>query len=147
MGFFQSAKRFGGKVAGAVESGARFGQKVLGGVARFGDKVQQGAKDLQRGIANAGALGAVADMPVFKGHSVNTAIGAVGAAAGAGAGMARAGQEVLKQGENIVRTGRGIAGAGSVSQAGAIADDMMRQGRSAAQASKALGQQIQKLRP
>lgn len=138
---------FGNKIAGAVERGTRFGEKVLGGVARFGDKVQAGVGSIQKGIASSSVLGKVADVPIFKGVSANTALGAIGAGAGAVADTARAGQDVLRMGGNLVRTGRGIAEAGSLSQAGAIADDMMRQGRSIGQASRAIGQQIQKMRP
>jgi len=138
---------FGNKVAGMLEKGTRFGEKALGSVARIGDKVQAGVGSIQKGIASSSVLGKVADVPIYKGVSANTALGAIGAGAGAVADTARAGQDVLKMGSNIVRTGRGLAEAGSISQAGAIADDMMRQGRSAAQASKAIGQQIQKMRP
>jgi hypothetical protein len=137
---------FGSKIAGAIERGTRFGEKVLGGVANFGNKVQAGVGSVQKGIAASSVLGKVADIPIY-GVSANSALSAIGAGAGAVADTARAGQEVLRMGGNIVRTGRGIAEAGSISQAGAIADDMMRQGRSAAQASRAIGQQIQKMRP
>jgi hypothetical protein len=137
---------FGSKIAGAIERGTRFGEKVLGGVARFGDKVQAGVGNVQKGIASSSVLGKVADIPIY-GVSANSALSAIGAGAGAVADTARAGQDVLRMGGNIVRTGRGIAEAGSISQAGAIADDMMRQGRSAAQATRAIGQQIQKMRP
>jgi hypothetical protein len=137
---------FGSKIAGAIERGTRFGDKVLGGVATFGGKVQAGVGSIQKGIAASSVLGKVADIPIY-GVSANSALSAIGAGAGAVADTARAGQEVLRMGGNIVRTGRGIAEAGSISQAGAIADDMMRQGRSAAQASRAIGQQIQKMRP
>jgi hypothetical protein len=138
---------FGSKIAGAVERGTRFGEKVLGSVATFGGKVQAGVGSIQKGIASSSVLGKVADIPIYKGVSANTALSAIGSGAGAIADTARAGQEVLRMGGNIVRTGRGIAEAGSMSQAGAIADDMMRQGRSAAEASRAIGQQIQKMRP
>jgi len=138
---------FGNKVAGAIEKGTRFGDKVLGSVARMGDKVQAGVGSIQKGIASSSVLGKVADVPIYKGVSANTALGAIGAGAGAVADTARAGQEVLKMGSNLVRTGRGIAEAGSISQAGAIADDMMRQGRSMGEATKAIGRQIQKMRP
>lgn len=138
---------FGNKVVGALERGTRFGEKVLGGVARFGDKVQAGVSNVQKGIASSSVLGKVADVPIYKGVSANTALSAVGAGAGAVADTARAGQEVMRQGSNLIRTGRGIAEAGSMSQAGAIADDMMRQGRSMGQATRAIGQQIQKMRP
>jgi len=138
---------FGNKVAGMLEKGTRFGEKALGSVARIGDKVQAGVSNIQKGIASSSVLGKVADVPIYKGVSANTALGAIGKTAGAVADTARAGQDVLKMGSNIVRTGRGLAEAGSISQAGAIADDMMRQGRSAAQASRAIGQQIQKMRP
>jgi hypothetical protein len=139
--------RFGQKVAGHLEKATRFGEKALGAVARFGDKVASGVRDVQKGVASSSVLGKVADVPVFKGVSANTALGAVAGAASAGANLAREGAGVMKMGTNLIRTGRGIAEAGSVSEAGAIADDMMRQGRSAAQASKAIGQQIQKMRP
>tara|TARA_R100000734_G_C3310530_1_gene101311 strand:+ start:1125 stop:1550 length:426 start_codon:yes stop_codon:yes gene_type:complete len=138
---------FGNKIAGAIEKGTRFGDKVLGSVARFGDKVQSGVGSIQKGIASSSVLGKVADVPIAKGVSANMALGAIGAGAGAVADTARAGQEVLKMGSNLVRTGRGIAEAGSISQAGAIADDMMRQGRSMGEATKAIGRQIQKMRP
>ena len=138
---------FGNKVAGAIEKGTRVGDKVLGSVARMGDKVQAGVGSIQKGIASSSVLGKVADVPIYKGVSANTALGAIGAGAGAVADTARAGQEVLKMGSNLVRTGRGIAEAGSISQAGAIADDMMRQGRSMGEATKAIGRQIQKMRP
>ena len=138
---------FGNKIAGAIEKGTRFGDKVLGSVARFGDKVQSGVGSIQKGIASSSVLGKVADVPIARGVSANMALGAIGAGAGAVADTARAGQEVLKMGSNLVRTGRGIAEAGSISQAGAIADDMMRQGRSMGEATKAIGRQIQKMRP
>ena len=139
--------RFGNKIAGAIEKGTRFGEKALGSVARFGDKVQAGVKNVQKGIASSSVLGKIADVPIAKGVSANMALGAIGSGAGAIADTARAGQDVLRMGGNLVRTGRGIAEAGSMSQAGAIADDMMRQGRSIGQATKAIGQQIQKMRP
>ena len=139
--------RFGNKIAGVLEKGTRFGEKALGSVARIGDKVQSGVANVQKGIASSSVLGKIADVPIAKGVSANMALSAVGGAAGAVADTARAGQDVLRMGGNLVRTGRGIAEAGSMSQAGAIADDMMRQGRSIGQASKAIGQQIQKMRP
>jgi len=142
MGFLNSVKRFGSKIASNLEGSARFGQKVLNSGARLGNKLASGIDSVASAVGNLPILGAVSNIPIPR---VNMSAQQL-ASAGAGAirsasNVASAGANVLGQGANLVRTGRGLMETGNPV---AVAKDMMRQGRSIADASRSIGQQIQR---
>ena len=65
---------FGKKIAGKLEEGSRFGQKMLGSVARFGTKAASTIQSVKKGIADVPVIGAVADIPIYKGVSANQVV-------------------------------------------------------------------------
>lgn len=142
MGFLSSVKRYGQKIAGGLEEGARYGQKVLNAGARYGNKVASGIDKVAGAVANVPVLGAISNMPIpVINRSAQDVAGMVSGGIKTASGVASAGADILGQGANLVRTGRGLMETGNPV---AVAKDMMRQGRSIADSSKALGQQIQR---
>ena len=142
MGLLGNVKRFGTKLASGLENTARFGQKALNAGARLGNKVANTIDSVASGVASVPVLGAISNMPIPIVNRSAQDIAKMGSAGlKTASAAASAGADILGQGANLVRTGRGIMEAGNPVVA---AQDMLRQGRSIANASKALGQQIQR---
>tara|TARA_R110000744_G_scaffold254601_2_gene370214 strand:- start:458 stop:886 length:429 start_codon:yes stop_codon:yes gene_type:complete len=95
MGFFS---RIGAKVAGALSSGSRLGQKALGNVARVGHKIADVGGKIVGGIERVPILGQALAPATGIARS---AIGLVRNVADA----AQSGQSMLKEGDSIVRAG------------------------------------------
>jgi len=121
--------RFGQKIIGQAEKASRFGEKVLGGVSAFGNKVASTVRSVAGKVASVPILGAVSAAPVFGGHSAQSKAGQVASGAEQIAGMADTAQAGLKIGSNIVRAGRELGAANTPGEKFAAAKDLARQGQ------------------
>jgi hypothetical protein len=121
---------FGKKIADRLESGSRFGQKMLGSVARFGNKAASTIQAVKKGVADVPVIGAVADIPIYKGVSANQAADMASNALNRVAEMAGKGDRALKAGDNIIRAGRALGAAGNAGERIAAGKDMITAGQS-----------------
>lgn len=121
---------FGKKIAAKIEGGSRFGQKVLGATARFGSKAASTIQSIKKGVADIPVLGAVADVPIYKGVSANQAADMASNALNRVAETAGRGDRALKAGDNIIRAGRALGAAGTAGDRIAAGKDFIKAGQS-----------------
>tara|TARA_R110000824_G_scaffold2946_3_gene13466 strand:+ start:7074 stop:7529 length:456 start_codon:yes stop_codon:yes gene_type:complete len=108
MGFFDSVKRMGQKVASGVSSGLAIGKKAVEGAGRFGKKVIKGIEKAVETADQIG-LGEFLDMPIGKSGMTARGVSSMGKeAVGRGIGISKAVGRGIDAGSSVVRTGRDI---------------------------------------
>lgn len=102
MGFFS---RIGGKIAGALHSGSRIGQKALGSIARVGHKIADTGSKVVSGIERVLILGQALAPATGVARSAIGLVRNVADSAQAGQNMLREGDSIVRAGANALRTG------------------------------------------
>tara|TARA_R110001632_G_scaffold74377_3_gene170227 strand:+ start:5472 stop:5897 length:426 start_codon:yes stop_codon:yes gene_type:complete len=102
MGFFS---RIGGKIAGALHSGSRLGQKALGNVARVGHKIASVGTKIVSGIERIPILGQALAPATGIARSAIGLVRNVADGAEAGRNMLREGDAIVRAGASALRTG------------------------------------------